>query len=290
MLVPDGEAFGQAYHVTVEGYLVFRQGSEVGDLEYIDGITLEGRTVLESSLGIDATVQPHVPSGYDLRVRGCLSHGLSGLPPVALTFTRPNLTQVTKLVNTSPTGCFDYVYPVSTGTWYVQAIWQGNLTLARAVSELFRADVPALRSDCCTSSILPHCQYQDVEVCVCESDNYCCATKWDALCVAEVEDFGCGTCHDSCTPGIAGCREQADKTCVCAKDEYCCLTAWDALCVDEVDAFSCGLCGDGLRGADFGGDAVMDGVREPAPEGQTHEELSTDPLRDGSAAPPGRAF
>ena len=35
-----------------------------------------------------------------------------------------------------------------------------------------------------------------VQSCVCAQDPYCCATEWDAQCVTEVTQFGCGACGD----------------------------------------------------------------------------------------------
>jgi hypothetical protein len=42
-----------------------------------------------------------------------------------------------------------------------------------------------------------------VAQCVCAQDDYCCTTEWDAQCVAEVQQFGCGTCGAACAMGNA---------------------------------------------------------------------------------------
>lgn len=38
------------------------------------------------------------------------------------------------------------------------------------------------------------CADSAISACVCAQDPYCCQTEWDAQCVAEVAQFGCGTC------------------------------------------------------------------------------------------------
>jgi hypothetical protein len=53
-------------------------------------------------------------------------------------------------------------------------------------------DVPS--PDCCTESTVPGCGDPSIESCVCEQDDYCCSTAWDAICVNEVEGLGCGSC------------------------------------------------------------------------------------------------
>lgn len=40
----------------------------------------------------------------------------------------------------------------------------------------------------------PGCGDPATEACVCTIDDYCCATEWDAQCVAEVTLFFCGSC------------------------------------------------------------------------------------------------
>lgn len=42
----------------------------------------------------------------------------------------------------------------------------------------------------------PGCSIPAIEQCVCELDDVCCADDgaWDEFCVAQVDDFGCGTC------------------------------------------------------------------------------------------------
>ncbi len=44
-----------------------------------------------------------------------------------------------------------------------------------------------------------------VAACVCAQDPFCCATEWDAQCVAEVAKFGCGSCSGGGGGGGGGC-------------------------------------------------------------------------------------
>jgi hypothetical protein len=47
---------------------------------------------------------------------------------------------------------------------------------------------------CCMPQPGPGCGDGFVEFCVCITDPYCCVVEWDAQCVAEVTEFGCGSC------------------------------------------------------------------------------------------------
>lgn len=117
---------------------------------------------------------------------------------------------------------------------------------------------PEEAGDCCTDNGTPGCDDAAVESCVCMQDDYCCNTEWDALCVTQVDSFGCGTCGggggggdggggggvSACCeqqPG-AGCPDAAVQDCVCAVDDYCCSVFWDLTCVGEVESLSCGSC------------------------------------------------
>jgi hypothetical protein len=54
---------------------------------------------------------------------------------------------------------------------------------------------PSGSGACCTPEATPGCAADPaIEDCVCFLDPYCCDTEWDDYCVAEVDDFGCGTC------------------------------------------------------------------------------------------------
>jgi len=49
---------------------------------------------------------------------------------------------------------------------------------------------------CCTPGS-PGCSDSTIGACVCAGDPFCCETEWDIQCVAEVSQFGCGTCAGS---------------------------------------------------------------------------------------------
>lgn len=48
--------------------------------------------------------------------------------------------------------------------------------------------------DCCDEGQAPGCAHPAIEMCVCAKDPFCCETAWDQICVAEVVEFGCGSC------------------------------------------------------------------------------------------------
>ncbi len=137
--------------------------------------------------------------------------------------------------------------------------------------------------DCCAANDTPGCADAVLSGCVCDHDPYCCQVEWDATCVGEVEEFGCGDCGVApfcgdgvcmggetcelcpedcgacadgacCEPnGTPGCDNPEIMACVCAQDPYCCATAWDQLCANEVDDYGCGkcsVCGDGVCSGD----------------------------------------
>ncbi len=136
---------------------------------------------------------------------------------------------------------------------------------------LVLTSAPALATDCCQAHAYPGCDDWGIESCVCGQDSWCCETEWDAQCVAEVSQFGCGSCDagpvcgnwsceegescancpsdcgsctgDCCQPnGTPGCNNAGITSCVCAQDPFCCSDGWDEFCVAEVNEFGCGTC------------------------------------------------
>jgi hypothetical protein len=95
------------------------------------------------------------------------------------------------------------------------------------------------------------CIDPDIEAAVCAEDPYCCATRWDSICVGEVESVygdNCDCCEFSSQ--AEGCyRPGPDpmviSDCVCVADPYCCTVRWDYLCVNHVESLSCGCCAPG---------------------------------------------
>ena len=94
--------------------------------------------------------------------------------------------------------------------------------------------------DCCEAHDTPNCNDGECCTTVCAIDPFCCATAWDATCVAEAETLcgalcGGGVCpnpdHDCCTTGTPGCSDQACCELACSLDPFCCSTAWDTFCV-----------------------------------------------------------
>ncbi len=149
-------------------------------------------------------------------------------------------------------------------------------TILLALSLVLFPLVPtAEAASCCTPQSNPGCDDAGVESCVCAQDDYCCSSQWDAYCVNEVEDFGCGSCAsgpscgdgtcdsdetcdscpddcgwcsggDCCEPqGAPGCGDYYVMDCVCAQDSFCCQSEWDSYCVNEIAQFGCGSCSTG---------------------------------------------
>jgi hypothetical protein len=121
-----------------------------------------------------------------------------------------------------------------------------------AIGALLLISSPAQATDCCEEHPWTGCDNWNIEACVCAGDAYCCDTEWDAYCVSEVEEFGCGSCSgysgDCCASnGSPGCSDGTVTSCVCAQDAYCCDTTWDAMCASEVEEFGCGQCGGGTN-------------------------------------------
>jgi hypothetical protein len=53
-------------------------------------------------------------------------------------------------------------------------------------------------TDCCTPHNTPGCDDTTIQQCVCNQDPVCCGDErgvWDSICVAEVNQFGCGMCE-----------------------------------------------------------------------------------------------
>lgn len=74
------------------------------------------------------------------------------------------------------------------------------LDSVRIVLETCDCEGMVLDHACCEEGAAG-CLDDAVEACVCAIDPYCCEVEWDAQCVAEVEQFGCGSC------GGSGCME-----------------------------------------------------------------------------------
>ncbi|MCC6216685.1 MAG: hypothetical protein IT376_17625 [Polyangiaceae bacterium] len=56
---------------------------------------------------------------------------------------------------------------------------------------------------CCAPQSWAGCEDFAVAQCVCASDPYCCNSRWDDLCVNEVDQLGCGSCGGG-SGGVAG--------------------------------------------------------------------------------------
>jgi len=77
---------------------------------------------------------------------------------------------------------------------------------------------------------------------VCALDGFCCQGSWDASCVAEVEQFGCGSCGMGGVGGVAGAGGSAGEggsggiDAVCEAVSSACGACLCAACVDTLSA------------------------------------------------------
>ena len=82
--------------------------------------------------------------------------------------------------------------------------------------------------NCCEATAdIPGCTDAKIKECVCAKDDFCCKTEWDAQCVQQVAEFGCGLCEGQCATE-ADCKDPSkpiceDNACTakCAKDTDC---------------------------------------------------------------------
>ena len=127
-------------------------------------------------------------------------------------------------------------------------------------------------SSCCSLSDSFECGDTDVQECVCATDTFCCEYGWDASCIAEIEELGCGSCpagaaeeatateaepmscgsSGQCDPSAPVCD---DGTCVqCVSDADCAAGFADfPYCGDDRACGECKMDGDceALYGADY---------------------------------------
>jgi len=79
-----------------------------------------------------------------------------------------------------------------------------------APSDVAKPDGGGGKQSCCVESTDPKCIDEKIAACVCAEDNYCCTTKWDSICVGEVEELGCGTCGGSGSDAGSGDTGKTD--------------------------------------------------------------------------------
>lgn len=73
--------------------------------------------------------------------------------------------------------------------------WDNHCVAAIAEYECGGCTYALGEGDCCEASDDLGCNDQAVQDCVCASDPQCCTERWDDVCAAAVEAFGCGTCR-----------------------------------------------------------------------------------------------
>ena len=104
---------------------------------------------------------------------------------------------------------------------------------------------PTPAEDCCVEHLVPGCEDDACDACVCDLDPFCCDNVWDLTCVSKaanaVECTGQCLCQprpldDCCVEEAdAGCSNSDCQQCVCDNlhDEACCTDLWDRRCADE---------------------------------------------------------
>ncbi len=107
--------------------------------------------------------------------------------------------------------------------------------------------------NCCEPHEDGSCEVMEVADCVCMEDPFCCDSMWDATCVGEVNDFGCGECVLPPTVWDCYCAADCDGTPVetpwqvCTDDEVEATELGTAACEADLDAqcdtFVCDECG-----------------------------------------------
>lgn len=87
---------------------------------------------------------------------------------------------------------------------------------------------------CCTAHGSPGCSNRSLEACVCEVDSFCCTSFWDAQCVRNVEETGCGVCRGGGSGGASPVPQGGS-----AGISPTCAALFPASCASCV----CGQCG-----------------------------------------------
>lgn len=112
----------------------------------------------------------------------------------------PSLTQVAGALSVTGGQCVTAIHTVNlNGATSVYWQWDhGNpstnaILIDNVIIELLDCGCAEPAHDCCEAGAAG-CADQVVQDCVCLIDPFCCEVEWDAQCVAEVQDFGCGDC------------------------------------------------------------------------------------------------
>jgi hypothetical protein len=136
---PTGTPVGQSFSVLVEGFgaeeAVRPDGQHVEIyFAHVGGVLLQARTVIDtqSTLGGFAT-PPGTCGQAKITASGCLNPAVAGAL-VTVDFHSPSGTG-SRLVETDGAGCFGIEQGANeSGTWTVQALWQGDDVHSSAVS------------------------------------------------------------------------------------------------------------------------------------------------------------
>lgn len=97
-------------------------------------------------------------------------------------------------------------------------------------------------SHACSLTGAKGCADPGIEAVVCGADAYCCATAWDASCVAAAAAASAREAACCVDNGNPGCGDAAVSACVASFDAFCETDRWDSYCALEVESLGCGIC------------------------------------------------
>ncbi len=140
IVVPTGTPLGLTYKAEVHGY---RHENDHGpDLtsqlqhnEYVSGVVIEARTVLDTSLGATANEQPpNSCTPQAIATSGCLVPAIA-VEWVTIDYTGPGGQSFSRRARTDVNGCFtDTLALPAPGDWHVRAFFAGRTVFGRAFS------------------------------------------------------------------------------------------------------------------------------------------------------------
>ncbi len=153
--VPPGYPVGEAYRLKVNAYAVTDTHNEIlpddspiswrKDSLLVGGVVLEARTVVKTSLAIEA----HQDREGTVVVTGTLTPGIEK-PFITIDYDIPDSPKiVSRLVQQDTNGYFkDTIKPQNLGEWKIRALWQGDREYASAVSNLVKLNVKRSGTGC----------------------------------------------------------------------------------------------------------------------------------------------
>ncbi len=129
---------------------------------------------------------------------------------------------------TSPSTSAGTESPETTGTETIGDTTAADSTAGDSTAGDTTTGGEALGNCCVADDHGGGCEVTEVQDCVCGEDPVCCDEVWDAICVSEVNQFGCGTCDLPAQVWDCSCVTDCDGTPV--------DTTWQVCGADETEA------------------------------------------------------